>query len=211
MARESDPIQYKSTDLQLEYFWSNFIKVDSYKNLTSIEIEEIKPDAEAFIKPDFDIENWNTENLESFIHALHPPSKFTENPDETEPHGSPFIMVVTRSALRAVQLVKFLMPFRKFAHIGTLFAKHKQIENQMKFLSEWHCKLAIGTPNRMLALAENGALRFDLLSHLIIDMDRDIKSLSILDLKDCQGDFYNLYAKYIHKKVKERQTKIAFF
>ena len=53
--------------------------------------------------------------------------------------------------------------------IPILFGKHIKIDQQKKVLSRY-APIAIGVPNRVLRLVEEGILDLSNISHIIIDM-----------------------------------------
>ena len=71
------------------------------------------------------------------------------------PPGSPLVVVICMSAKRCALLLKSLS---KFKLVAKLFAKHMKLKDQIEKLSTQRAAIAIGTPNRLGALAAAGAL-----------------------------------------------------
>lgn len=92
--------------------------------------------------------------------------------------------------------------------MAKLFAKHFKVTEQMAILSKQSFPIAVGTPNRILKLAELGALKFAKTQLVLIDMAKDQKSFDIFSLLDVKRDFYELInSKYI-MQIKS-QVKVA--
>ena len=72
-----------------------------------------------------------------------------------------------------VQLFLILFINRPLSQLGImihkLFGKHIKIDQQKKVLSRY-APIAIGVPNRVLRLVEEGILDLSNISHIIIDM-----------------------------------------
>lgn len=59
--------------------------------------------------------------------------------------------------------------------IGKLFAKHIRLEEQEAALGARPMPVAVGTPNRLLKLADSGHLRLDRLKFIVLDVHLDAK------------------------------------
>lgn len=122
-----------------------------------------------------------------------------------------YILIICRSAVRSIELMKYMGSILKRIKVTKLFAKHKKLEEQAEAISKAPLKLAVGTPGRILRLVEEGALKVEHLKYLVLDMDRDVKTYCILDMKEHRSDLFNLYRNHIHQLVKEEKTKIVLF
>lgn len=184
------------------------------KSMTAIELEETIPPQDSFVKSD--TEEWALQNVSDILvemlkNAGGDTSLFLSEPQKPrDPFGAPIILVVARTAIRCVELVKYLMAFRKYAHLGTLFAKHKKAAEQASFLNNWHCQIAIGTPNRIRELLTSGALKLDRLQLIALDAQIDNKAVSLLDSFETRADFLSIYKEHLRPKVASGQTKFAF-
>lgn len=61
------------------------------------------------------------------------------------------------------------------ARIGKLFAKHLKQAEQEAMLASTVMHLGVGTPNRLLKLAQSGALKLDRLQYIVLDVQQDVK------------------------------------
>lgn len=77
------------------------------------------------------------------------------SPNTDLPCGSPSVLVLTSSAIRAVTVTRLL---RKVGNskICKLFAKHMKIKDQVDVLRKDKFPIAVGTPNRVLKLILDG-------------------------------------------------------
>lgn len=212
---------------QRKLFLEALSQVPSVKNMTELELAEVKLPKNVILKPtaletgEEGEENgatWQAKDAERIVLDLlgstgpNAKTQFLRAPKApTDPFGSPMVIILARTAIRCVNLIKYLLPFRKYAHLGSLFAKHKKLEEQAKFLREWHCQIAVGTPNRVLDLADNGALKLDRCVLFIIDMERDPKSLSILDAYETREELFKLYKNHMLPQLSNGTSKLAFF
>jgi len=128
------------------------------------------------------------------------------------------------SAKRCVWLLKHLAKFKNV--VGKLFAKHMKLKEQVEALSSQKMAMAIGTPHRIAALADAGALvrtacilaicrqivphprihcnlqKFTHTTHIVVDCTyKDAKQRSIFDEPCVRRDLMQLYRKHLHKLV----------
>ncbi|CEP08384.1 hypothetical protein [Parasitella parasitica] len=102
--------------------------------------------------------------------------------------ASPVALIVTHSAIRAVDLCRALKEFASTAKVAKLFAKHFKIEDQIWFLEHESIHMGVGTPNRLQALVDQGHLKLDNLELLVIDTERNAKKFNIFDLQETTVD-----------------------
>ena len=184
------------------------------KSLTSIELNDVTPPENAFVKPEED--EWTLEDASEIIVEMlqntgADTSLFLSEPKSPQdPFGAPIVLVIARTAIRCVELIKHLMPFRKYAHLGSLFAKHKKASEQAKFLKDYHCQIAIGTPNRIREMYAAGALKNDRLKLIVLDAQIDAKAVSLLDAFETRTDFLSIYKDHLLPKVANGDAKFAF-
>lgn len=83
---------------------------------------------------------------------------------------------------------RILRPFStKESTIAKLFAKHIKIADQIKFLRNSRTGIAVGTPQRLEDLMDDGALNISRLNRIIIDASHiDIKKRGVLEMKETQ-------------------------
>ncbi|CAN0538109.1 unnamed protein product, partial [Ectocarpus sp. 8 AP-2014] len=82
--------------------------------------------------------------------------------------------------------MKHLTAFR--CQVVKLFAKHLKIEEQKVMLRKGCFPLGVGTPGRMRALAAAGSLRLDSSALVILDLEKNVKGRSVLDMDGVSGD-----------------------
>lgn len=144
----------------------------------------------------------------------HPYTTSFFSPPKTDPHtpkGSPFVIVLTYSALRAVDIIREVKKLELKTVVGKLFARHLKIEEQITLLQKNDIHLVVGTPNRVLKLSEHGALSWSRCQLLIVDANKNEKEFSIFTMKEVKSDVWTLYQKYVHRQVREKGTKICLF
>jgi protein CMS1 len=115
-------------------------------------------------------------------------------------HGSPIMVIVTASAIRATEIIKSVSSKLIKVKIGKLFAKHFKLSEQIEMLSKSYFPIVIGTPNRIEKLIELGALTLKETKVLLVDYTADLKSFTTLTLPDVKNDFYKLFYDYVHKE-----------
>lgn len=141
---------------------------------------------------------------------------------------SPSVLILCISAIRCTELLKWgldgWLMIRELADlkvfIPKLFGKHIKVEEQKKSLNKV-TPLAIGVPNRVLRLIEDGVLDLSNVSTLIIDMkeygteesvmSRNEKTMNVISLKETREAFVKLYMKYLHNGVIHNTTKVLFW
>ncbi|KAK8815773.1 hypothetical protein WA538_004897 [Blastocystis sp. DL] len=122
--------------------------------------------------------------------------------------GSPTVLIVCMSAIRCTELLKNLSSFGIF--IPKLFSKHMKIEEQKKSLQRI-TPIAIGVPNRILKLADEGVLDLSNVSTLIIDTKENDTKQNVLGQKYTREDLIPFYMKYLHNRVIHKTTKVVLW
>lgn len=105
-------------------------------------------------------------------------------------------------------------------YIPKLFGKHIKVDQQKKALAK-STPIAIGVPNRVLKLVEEGILDVSNLSLLIIDMkeyeftfcimNRNEKTMNVLSLKETREAMATFYMNYLHTAVIHNTLKVSFW
>lgn len=103
--------------------------------------------------------------------------------------GSPLVVVVCSSARRAATVINTISTEAK-CKIGKMFAKHFKVQDQVVALRGTF-PIVVGTPNRLSKLVELGALSLSRAYVVLIDMAKDIKGYSVLNLPGVSGDLYS--------------------
>mmetsp|Transcript_17315 Transcript_17315/g.19981 ORF Transcript_17315/g.19981 Transcript_17315/m.19981 type:complete len:259 (+) Transcript_17315:67-843(+) len=128
-----------------------------------------------------------------------------------QPIGSPMVIILCISARRVVEVLKELSALK--VRIAKLFAKHMDINEQKRLLSQQSFGLAVGTPNRILALCNNDVkdLSFEKTSHIILDTHTNQKGFTVCTLPDTAPDTMEIIEKKILPELsRRRDIKISF-
>lgn len=122
---------------------------------------------------------------------------------------SPCVLIICLSARRAVHVLKELAPLNVRA--AKLFAKHITIEDQVKQLQESPFGIAVGTPHRILTLAQQGALSLEQTQCVVLDTFLNDKKYSVYTLPDTVPHTQDFLKEYAHPELlKRRDLSIAF-
>lgn len=125
---------------------------------------------------------------------------------------SPMVLVVCVSARRAVAVLKELASLKLRA--AKLFAKHMDPSQQRTMLTQQAYGLAVGTPNRLLALCQGDepALNLNHTSLVILDSESNPKGYTVCTLPDTAGDCMELLRLHVVPQLKKRKDlQIAMF
>ncbi|KAL2128886.1 hypothetical protein VTI74DRAFT_8507 [Chaetomium olivicolor] len=145
----------------------------------------------------------NLGNLPEFL------EKFAEEGEKLDEapkkNGSPHTLIVAGAGLRAADLVRAVRKFQKKGNtVAKLFAKHFKLEEQVSFLEKSRTGIAVGTPQRLIDLIENGALSVEKLKRIIVDASHiDQKKRGILDMRETMLPLARLLSR---ATLKERYT-----
>ncbi|KAL2166583.1 hypothetical protein VTG60DRAFT_2478 [Thermothelomyces hinnuleus] len=141
------------------------------------------------------------ENLPEFLETF---SRESEKLDEApKKPGSPHTIIVASAGLRAADLVRAVRKFQKKGNaVAKLFAKHFKLEEQVSFLQKSRTGIAVGTPQRLIDLIENGALSIKDLKRIVVDASHiDQKKRGIADMRETMLPLAKLLCR---KDLKER-------
>lgn len=120
-------------------------------------------------------------------------------------------LIVTFSAVRACALMKLLSGVKR--PFAKLFAKHMKLHDQVDFLKKRKPTLGIGTPGRILQLAEQGALNSffqDKEAVIIIDMTPDIKKFTVLTMPMVGDSVFEMIKNHWMTKAVQERPKLNF-
>lgn len=95
--------------------------------------------------------------------------------------------------------------------MAKLFAKHIKVSEQTDVLERQFHPIAVGTPGRIKKLLEVDALSLQHTTHVIIDMEKDKKTMTILELKDTAKEMVDLLQFYFIPKLREGRMKLALY
>lgn len=125
--------------------------------------------------------------------------------------GSPSILIITSSAIRAVELNRLVKEFLDSkCKVAKLFAKHMKIEDQKKFLTKTNCQVGIGTPGRLLLLLKQGVLQLESLVAVVLDWNwRDSKLKRLQDIPEIRQDLVLLLKDFLMETVRGSPCRLA--
>ncbi|KAA8576042.1 hypothetical protein EYC84_006205 [Monilinia fructicola] len=108
------------------------------------------------------------DNLPEFL------EKFSGNPTKlwsaSKKNGSPHTIIVTAAGLRAADVARAVRKFQtKDVKVAKLFAKHIKLKDSIGFLKSSRTGIAVGTPQRLKDLMDEGSLAVDRLERIVID------------------------------------------
>eukprot|EP00887_Chlorella_sp_A99_P006643 scaffold3.g6643.t1 len=125
------------------------------------------------------------------------------------PPGAPTVLYVAKAAMEAICFIKQVPAANKACKVAKLFAKHIKLGEHEEMLRKTAVACAAGTPNRLLRLADRGALQLDRLSYVLLDLTLDVKQRSILDLPETKGDWWALYSKHLAPRLEAGQARLV--
>ncbi|TGO40955.1 hypothetical protein BHYA_0029g00650 [Botrytis hyacinthi] len=155
-------------------------------DLSSVELEDryipvsAVQDTTSWTKPR------SLDNLPEFL------EKFSDNTTKlwsaSKKNGSPHTIIVTAAGLRAADLARAVRKFQtKDVKVAKLFAKHIKLKDSIGFLKSSRTGIAVGTPQRLKDLMDEGSLAVDRLERIVIDASHiDQKKRGILEMKETQ-------------------------
>lgn len=100
--------------------------------------------------------------------------------------------------------------------VAKLFARHFKLKEHESWLKDHVCPLAVGTPQRVRALVEDGVLSLDALAAVVIDLTWvDAKRRNILDTPETRDELLRLLA---HERMRaamrrdgDSRTRLVLF
>jgi len=139
-----------------------------------------------------------TPGLEERIRAAFVPnttegseqSRLASHADSAPASGSGLrLLIVSSAALRCLDLIKMLKQGTRTlpkGNVAKLFSKHMKESEQASLLAGRGCPAAgVGTPSRLLSLANAGSLNLASSALVLIDGHRDAKDFTVLTHPDC--------------------------
>lgn len=133
-----------------------------------------------------------------------------------EAKSSPHTLIVAGSGLRAADVTRALRKFQtKDCMVAKLFAKHIKLKDAVETVKKSRIGMGVGTPQRIIDLFEDGALKSDCLERIVIDASHiDTKKRGILDMKETQVPLVQLLTRADLKKrfgTGEGKIELLFF
>lgn len=99
--------------------------------------------------------------------------------------------------------------------VAKLFAKHIKLKQQIEMVKTARMGMGVGTPQRVIDLLEDGALKADCLERIVIDASHiDTKKRGILDMKETQVPLVQLLTRTDLKErfgTGEGKIELLFF
>ena len=111
--------------------------------------------------------------------------------------GSPHTLVITGAGLRAADLTRALRKFEtKDSKVAKLFAKHIKLKEAIETVKKTKMGIGVGTPQRVIDLLEDGALKVEGLGRVVVDASHiDQKKRGVLDMKEVQVPLVKLLGR----------------
>lgn len=122
--------------------------------------------------------------------------------------GSPLLLVVSGNAAIANHAIKHLPSINKVCRVAKLFSRHFKVPEQVKML-EGEVNAAVGTPNRLLKLIEEGALKLGRLAMVVLDLGQDLKMRTMLDMPETAQDFWALYRTHLVPSIQNGKCRVG--
>eukprot|EP01135_Chromosphaera_perkinsii_P011545 Nk52_evm3s2438 gene=Nk52_evmTU3s2438 len=124
--------------------------------------------------------------------------------------GCPEFLFITNSSVQAADLVKRLnVDFARLCKVVKLFSRHMKIKEQEEYLRNHVVHLAVGTPGRIRALIENGALNTGRLTYVLVDCTRDAKTKNIFQYPESHEELFALFDKAIVPSIKKIRKRLT--
>ncbi|KAF2205946.1 hypothetical protein GQ43DRAFT_436541 [Delitschia confertaspora ATCC 74209] len=185
------------------------------KELSTVELEDkfiparFIQDSSSFSKPR------TLENLAEFLKSQNSKSM---TPTPKTPSGAPHTLVITASGIRAADAFRSLrndLPKQgvKNPSVAKLFAKHIKLAESIEHCSKYKMDFGVGTPDRISALLEQGALSTVNLKRIVVDVSYiDSKKRGILDMKELHEPLIKLLLRKEFKgEDNEVKSKLLLF
>lgn len=101
--------------------------------------------------------------------------------------------------------------FASMARIAKLFAKHIKLQEQIDLLASTPIHIAVGTPQRLVALAEEGSLKLDQLELVVIDTDTAKGNYNLMEQLSGRESLFTFLNSYIAPRMQAGNSKIGLF
>jgi len=177
---------------ELLHYWNEY----AASSLTAVEREELQWDSKKLILNE----------------KGRGPAKFLANkiPDWSEwiqkktSNGSPQMIVICSSALRAVELNRSLKPFKGKCRTAKLIPRDKA-KSQAESLTKNVVNFAIGTPHRIDLLLSHDNLKLNECRVIALDWSfEDVKKRRLITIPEIRKDVLELFRKHLLPLFKSR-------
>ena len=125
------------------------------------------------------------------------------------PGAGPLLLALASSANAALDVARALPRTGAAVRVAKLFARHIKLGEAEAALQAAPTRAAAGTPGRVAALADGGALALDRLRLLVLDVRLDLKQRTILDVPETRDDTWRLFRGRLQARVAAGQTRVA--
>ncbi|RUS20075.1 U3-containing 90S pre-ribosomal complex subunit-domain containing protein [Jimgerdemannia flammicorona] len=197
---------------QCEYIWE--VQKKAIPSLSTMELEERRVPEDAFLDTKPFASPHTINNFASFIKfgVTSYKKKLVVKPSDDIQRGAPVVLILTSSAIRAVDVIRAMTEFQKQAKVAKLFAKHLKLEEQIAFLNNTIVNVAVGTPARVMKLIEeSGALKLDRLELVVVDCDKDKKEFTIFDLLEVREYLFKFLGTHFVRGAKGGGVRLALY
>ncbi|KAM4905553.1 LOW QUALITY PROTEIN: protein CMSS1 [Sylvia borin] len=175
------------------------------ENRSVVELEELQLSDSCFL-PANDL----THSFSSYLKEICP--KWAKLRRTHKEKKSVVMLVLCSSALRSLELIKSMTAFKGDCRVLKLFAKHIKIKEQMNMLEKGVFHIGVGTPGRIKALVEQGALCLNSTKYMILDWNwRDQKLRRMMDIPEIKKETIDLLEKSIIKLCRDGSVKLGLF
>jgi len=181
-------------DDQVRFFWKlyetgcleNNIRLSPLERKDALKVEHL-----ATVPNPTKLTTYQPMNLANLVKSICPKWKkvLCESKEKEFEPGSPFLIVVTPNALRAVDYFRSLTSLKPKTLVVKLFGRHIKVTDQLDSLKK-EVRIAVGTPGRILKLCQDGALHAHQILHLLIDTEPDVKKFSMLTTGQLKKRFF---------------------
>ena len=128
------------------------------------------------------------------------------------PRAAPVVVVACISAERCREVADALSPLSSRCPLARIFGAMKAREFTNKLAGALRpARIFVGTPGKLLRLAESGAFDFHNLQLLLADMFVDAKARHLCSMQETRLDFLALYLGVLWPQARDGDLKIAFF
>ncbi len=124
-------------------------------------------------------------------------TKLSVPPAET---ARPKVLYISPSAIGALDCLKNCQGLHAACPIAKLFAKHMKVPEQAAYLREHPVNVALGTPNRLLKLATEGHLDLSAVRVIALDMRKNPKHQSLVDIPDVARDWWRIWEQFLMQR-----------
>ncbi|GAB7324607.1 hypothetical protein MBLNU13_g08496t1 [Cladosporium sp. NU13] len=188
-------------------------------DLSLVEAEDLHVPSSAILDTTAHTEIRTSDHLPKFLEQFageRRSKKGSKLLNAPEAKSSPHTLIVAGSGLRAADVTRALRKFQtKDCMVAKLFAKHIKLKDAVETVKKSRIGMGVGTPQRIIDLFEDGALKSDCLERIVIDASHiDTKKRGILDMKETQVPLVQLLTRADLKErfgTGEGKIELLFF